>query len=377
MACWQNGFAFPSLSHYLNQLGSSKKFGAKIDRDDWRFKPRFRWFQTAGFGETISVPPGEIRLTIIPKRPNGLTIDRLNADQLFDLLTTGGPSTLALVSGRSPDTVIVDFGPLRSLICRVPRKRDDTLPDWGDASPSQFRLESFKRIPQGDTTTLPDPSPRELSSRTSFTAFLNRSRGVRAAFQSMRLPSSSDGTNVRFDLLPPGWYVVNQLDEDGGTTLGIPIIDWEHTDGVSTAVLADGKIKGVEGAFELVVSDQGVATFRSDRSDEQLAKQAMINKKRTDLEKLRLVQTLRREIETTMSRMIEHRKRLMALESKLLQTGEGRAPGGDPFGSDPFGGDPAGGDPFGGDADADPFDGDSNQMDPFGPGSSADADPFG
>ncbi|WP_182867640.1 hypothetical protein [Stieleria mannarensis] len=391
LTCWQNGFAYPSLQEYKQQLGSSQKLGKQLDADDWRFSPRFRWYQTADLGEVIAVPPGEVRVTIVPKPHDASEYSDLSAAQIFELLTTGGPSTIVLVSGKTPQPVTVDFPPLRSLVLRAPEKGDEALPEWGDQPPPRYHLEpfhrEFRRESYGDSPTLRTLPASAVASRSSMAKFLNERRDERAAYQRVRLPSSTDGRNLRFDLLHPGWYVVIKPIEHGMEVRGVSITNWEHGDGVTNAVLADEKIKGVEGVFELSVSDQGVATFRSNGSSPVAAGQAA-SPQRSDDEKLKLIQAMRREIEATVTRLVQHRKRLLELEAKLQQKQSPADPLADPFGgpdemNDPFGGGGAGGggDPFGGSgAINDPFGGGrgSASDDPFGEGESGGGgDPFG
>ncbi|QDV46230.1 hypothetical protein Enr13x_61390 [Stieleria neptunia] len=399
LTCWQNGFAYPSLQEYKQELNSSQTLGKQLDVDDWRFSPRFRWYQTAALGEVISVPPGEVRVAIVPRHSIELEQSKVNRNRLFRILTSGGPSTIVLVSGKSPKPITVDFPPLRSLILRAPEKRDDALPEWGDQPSPHYHLESFRRQSFGDTPTLTTPPASAVTSRSTMAKFLNEHRDERAAYQHVRLPSSTDGRNIRFDLLRPGRYVVIKPIEGDMEIRGISINNWESDAGVTTAVLADGKVKGVEGVFELAVSDQGVATFRSNGSSASLADNAA-STQRSDAEKLKLVQTLRRDIEATVARLVKHRKQLLELEAKLQQKAPPVDPKADPFGgpdgmNDPFGGggvnasdDPFGGDggtpgddPFGGSrGGGDPFRGgsDAPNKPPFGsPSSPAEADPFG
>ncbi|MCS7470635.1 hypothetical protein NZK35_28625 [Stieleria sp. ICT_E10.1] len=373
LTCWQNGFAYPSLQEYKQELNPSQTLGKQLDVDDWRFSPRFRWYQAAELGEVISVPPGEVRVAIVPRHSLELEQSKVNTKRLFKLLTSGGPSTIVLVSGKSPEPITVDFPPLRSLILRAPEKRDDALPEWGDQPSPRYHLETFRRQSFGDTPTLTTPPASAVTSRSTMAKFLNEHRDQRAAYQHVRLPSSTDGRNIRFDLLRPGWYVVIKPIEDEMEVRGIPITNWEHGDGVTTAVLADGKVKGVEGAFELSVSDQGAATFRSNGSSASFADNAA-SIQRSDAEKLKLVQTLRRDIEATVARLVQHRKRLLELEAKLQQNVSPVNPNQDPFGGpdtmeDPFGGPSGGADPFGGGGGVpsdDPFGGGAAQADPFG-----------
>lgn len=383
LTCWQNGFAYPSLQEYKRELNPSQELGKQLDADDWRFSPRFRWYQTAELDEVISVPPGEVRVTIVPRHSFELEQSEVNTKRLFKLLTTGGPSTIILVSGKSPEPINVDFPPLRSLILRAPEKRDDALPEWGDQPSPHYHLETFRRQSFGDTPTLTTPPASAVTSRSTMAKFLNEQRDERAAYQDVRLPSSTDGRNIRFDLLRPGWYVVIKPIEGDMEIRGISINNWESGDGVTTAVLADGKLKGVEGVFELSVSDQGVATFRSNGSSASFADNAA-STQRSDAEKLKLVQMLRRDIEATVARLVQHRKRLMELEGKLQQKASPVNPDQDPFGGpdtmeDPFRGPSGGADPFGGGGGTpseDPFGGSPSTIDPFG-GGTAQADPFG
>ncbi|QEF97036.1 hypothetical protein Mal15_10660 [Stieleria maiorica] len=382
LTCWQNGFAYPSLEEYKQQLGSSQKLGKQLDDDDWRFSPRFRWYQTADLGEVISVPPGEVRVTIVPKPHDASDYADLGAAQIFELLTSRGPSTIVLVSGKTPQPITVDFPPLRSLVLRAPEKSDDALPEWGDQPPPRYHLEPFQRQSYGDTPTLTSPPASAVASRSSMAKFLNERRDERAAYQGVQLPSSTDGRNLRFDLLRPGWYVINRIGEDGLMTRGIPVIDWEQGNGVTTAVLADEKIKGVDGALEFAISTSGRATFRTNQSAETTLGQSASNQ-RSDAEKLKLIRTMRSEIEATVTRLVQHRKRLLELEAKLQPEQTPTDPLADPFGgpdgmNDPFGrGGSASDDPFGGgsgNASDNPF-GEGGSGDSFG-GTPGSTDPF-
>ncbi|WP_372899121.1 hypothetical protein [Stieleria sp.] len=379
LTCWQNGFAYPSLDEYKQELNPSQALGKQLDADDWRFSPRFRWYQTAELGEVISVPPGEVRVTIVPRLADAPDPSDRGSAQWFEWLTARGPSTIVVVSGSSPDPITVEFPVLRSLVLRAPEKGDDTLPEWGDQPSPRYYLEPFHRQSFGDTPTLTTPPASAVASRSTMAKFLNQRRDERAAYQKVRLPSSTDGRNMRFDLLRPGWYVIIRVGEDGLTTRGIQVIQWEQGDGVATAVLADEKIKGVDGALELAVTKTGQAIFRSDQSAETAA-EGSADTRRSDAEKLKLVQTLRRDIEATVAKLVEHRKRLMELEATLHRKLSPANPNQDPFGGpgvmeDPFGGPSGGADPFGGD----PFGGGggTSSDDPFGGIDTALADPFG
>ncbi|QDV86714.1 hypothetical protein [Stieleria magnilauensis] len=390
LTCWQNGFAYPSLEEYKRELNSSQALGKQLDADDWRFSPRFRWYQTAELGEVISVPPGEVRVTIVPRLANAPDPSDRGSAQWFEWLTARGPSTIVVVSGSSPDPITVEFPVLRSLVLRAPGRSDDTLPEWGDQSSPRYYLEPFHRQSFGDTPTLTTPPASAVTSRSTMAKFLNQRRDERAAYQKVRLPSSTDGRNIRFDLLRPGWYVIIRVGDDGLTTRGIPVIDWEQGDGVATAVLAEEKIKGVDGALELAVTKTGQAIFRSDRSAESAA-EGSADTRRSDAEKLKLVQTLRRDIEATVARLAKHRKRLMELEATLRRKLLPPNPNQDPFGGpgvmeDPFGGPSGGADPFGGGdpfgegggtSSDDPFGGSPQTVEPSGGGASFGADPFG
>lgn len=381
LTCWQNGFAYPSLGEYTDgfdfaKAGFTEKPKLEIDQSDWRFKPRFRWFQSAPLGQTVSVPPGEVRVTLVPKQVNGRALEDMNADELFELLIAGGPSVIMLFTGAKKETKFHQFNHLKSLVCKLPQISRNELPQWGDQPHSHYRLKHIKHSLSGTAPLLVDPPASAFSSRVAFTEFLNKQRSSRSSFQEMRIATTSDSNQVRFELLSPGWFQIEKLNDDGSSTAGIPIVDWESNNGESIAVLANGKIAGMDGAFQLVLSEEGqIATFRSDGTAEKLSH--IGTRQKTDAEKLKLVQTLRSELERTMARMAEHRKRLLAIEGKLLGN---NAPS-DPFGtpSDLFA---APVDPFGGGAGAavDPFaDGETlDHSDPFGGGGQdMMADPFG
>lgn len=355
LACWQNGFAYPGLDEYTKQPGPTP--GRNVNTFDWRFKPYFRWFQTAPLGKPLSVPPGEIRVTIIPVASDTISggKDYVDGDALFQSLISGGPSTLALVSGKSETPVSVEFPPLRSLEFRVPTQNSDSLPNWGDESPGRYYLESFKRILVnseemrfGDTPMLTTPPNQVLSSTSSCAAFLNKQRSERAEFQAMRLPSSSqydsksDVRTVRFDLLRPGWYVLMRANGDGMETRGIPMTDWQHEDDVSTATVAIDKDQGGYKTFHLAVSDQGTTKFEpADPVKAPVTKKPAT--KKSDAKKLELIRSLRKEIEATMARMATHCQKLMQLETQLQGGQTSLDPFADPFGDgtttalDPFG----------------------------------------
>ncbi|MCA9138123.1 MAG: hypothetical protein KDB00_15235 [Planctomycetales bacterium] len=371
LTCWQNGFAYPSLAEYVDRFDSAKvgmemQPKLQIDQDDWRFKARFRWFQTAPLGETFSVPPGEVRVTIVPMQVNGRSTGEMNADELLELLIAGGPSVIHLFTETQKETVFHKFTGLRSLVCRLPQGAKNELPLWGDQPHNQYHLKRFTRSNTTEPFDLAEPTAVEFASRVAFTEFLNKQRSARSTFQEMRVPTVSQVDHARFDLLSPGWYQIEKLNDDGSSTLGIPIIKlWESGKGESTAVLAGAKVQGVDGAFELAMSNQGIATFRSDEVGID-AGAATIDRQRTDAEKLKLVTTLRREVDEAIARMVEHRNRLHAIEVELRGNNHLVDPfGGGAAGTDPFGGGGVGPDPFGGGgaaAGSDPFGG----VDPFG-----------
>ncbi len=395
LVCWQNGFAYPSLNTYAKEMGPSKPLGRGVDVDDWRFSPRFRLYQTAEFGEEINVPPGELRVTIIPKDSIGEDRSKLTSPELFELLTRGGPSTIVLTGGSNQQLQRVHFPALRSLQCRIPERPEPSLPDWGDVLQDRYQIEPFRRFAYGDTSMLSSPEAKDVATRQAAVEFLNRSRRERGEFQTVRAGVRTGNQHVRFDLLRPGWYIINRYDHDGIETRGIPIVEWEHRGDVATAFLSSDGIKGVDGAFQLLVSEQGVTTFEPDRPAKSNV-QANADDRKNDADKLRIVQSLRRELDSTIKRLLQQRSRLVTLERKLIGTQQ------DPFGQDPFGSqddDPFGGtpsqqaDPFGGapTPQADPFGGSPTpQNDPFSDGSAADssnpfdrapgdadADPFG
>ena len=382
LICWQNGFAYPSLAEYRVSPFSNPEKKSTVNRDDWRFKPRFRWYQTGALGETLSVPPGEIRVTLIRKGDDEPDLSDLNSQKVFERLTTLGPSTIVVASGRSASPVNVQFAALRTLVLRIPEIKEDTLPQWGDRPRQEYRLSRFIRNSTGgDSPVLSLATVKEMESQSAVTTFLNSKREERSRYPEARYPTAVQGRELRFDLLRPGWYVLEKLDEQGERIRAVAAVNWNHQEGISYAQINETNTNLADMTFEMVASENGSTTFRWTQTVANV-----INNQRSDEEKLKLVRALRKELETAMKRLMEHRRKLVLLEAKLQKSQPSTDPMGDPFGPSPAGStDPFDTDPFGGGAPAstDPF-GDNNPggvgADPFGGNTSPfgnGGDPFG
>ena len=374
LCMWQNGFAYPSCDQYpireiVNQgLPPGESTESGVDKNNWRFRARFRWYQTAQMGELIRMPPGEVRVTLLPKIVNGKPLTEATAAELEELLIHGGPSKIVVVRGGDENQAI-HFDAYRDLRCELPDETNDGLPEWGDRKQSEYRLERF------DEPTLAQPSRDDLLSDLAFARFLNRTREQRSAYRPNRIQTAQTARSLLFSLIPDGRYAVFRKDEGEQAVLWMPVRKHVDQANVSVWQLQPGQ-PNPEDAVALVPS--GAA---EQREFPQVMPGSPVETKQANAEadtkpsvpesldthkQLQLVRKLRSEIESSMRNLSNQRTRLLQLERKL----QGKAPSNEPFGgpnannramqqmNNPFGNGngaiPPSSDPFGG-SESDPF----------------------
>ncbi|MEO1614444.1 MAG: hypothetical protein AAFV88_01255 [Planctomycetota bacterium] len=406
LACWRNGFAYPSLFDSESGLQQSA-MAAGVDSEDWRFAPKFEWFQTGEFDAKLRFPPGEVRITVVPKRAlaKGVTEDgrsKLTRAELQEWLMAGGPTQSVLLPSDETETKQISFGPtMKQLLIAPPKSSSAMLPQWGSKPEVEYRLYPvFKMRMQEDdvvTHTYTDPmvypSAPILESAEAISQFLFKTRAERSAFQPFRLSETTDSGLVAFNHLQPGWYALKRRVGEG---------DWQF----DTAITGWGKMKdryqaeterssgAIEDAvFRVTETSNGQVTIQVPAKTAKEVKHAgpprtAGSQPSTQHERLKQIRSLRADVEKSLERMRVHLEKLKAMEQEIA---------GDPA-FDPFGGyvQPSGmttenpldspkgeGNPFedgsddpfgGGNADRNPFD-ESGSDDPIGSGSGS-GNPF-
>ncbi|MCO8120862.1 hypothetical protein NHH03_03870 [Stieleria sp. TO1_6] len=368
LTCWQNGFAWPSLEQFSYE---NPKGQVRVDEFDWRFKARFRWFQKSLIGDVVNVPPGEVRVTILPRGSIEKAIQEsattTPAEALFEKLIAGGPSQIVVVGGSSGLTR-VPFAPLRSLSCKLSDDQTDHLPQWGDQPEASYRLQPLSQQGIGalQAEELPTPPLSDLKSTATFSRYLNNQRAMRSSFQPARMPSKSSDASLHFELIAPGNYAVKKFTATTDDAVWMPIINWQQMKGGTVCVLGEGSSQLNPAVMKLSLNQQGqITTFQSlfpsvaenTNLNDPFATPATVPAAAPAVDQqVDVVRKLRLDVETTIKRLTEHRLRLLRIEQAL----QPNRPAADPFGgsTDPFGPDPFAPNPFG----------DQNsESDPFGP----------
>ena len=238
LACWQNGFAWPSTNQEMSEQGLDAK--PCLDDGDWRFTPRFRVFNVGKFGEEMRVPPGEIRVAIVPHTIRGKSLEMVDSgDLLFDHLIHRGPSKIVVVTGREKETVVVEMPESVTATFTIPKPPEGSLPDWEDAPETQyFLIPENQQLPArwkktiatddpfgGDELGMAEmgdpfdePGETGLQSIRRWSTVLNEMRSQRSSVMQIREASSISETTVRFDLIPPGNYRFIRVEEDALVT---------------------------------------------------------------------------------------------------------------------------------------------------------------
>lgn len=395
LSLWQNGFAYPNLPEYdaaelfdsgmgmggmeMEMSGSSgmgmemgagpyqESATANLNRDDWRFRAKFCWYQLASVGERFEMPPGEVRVTLVPPTVDGTPIEQLDAEQLTQLIRYGGPSTLVIVSSAGEE-VAVHFDASFTLRCQLPKIQETGLPDWGDQPPPNYEL---LRVDD----KLSQPSRADVASEAAFVSFLNRNRKQRSSYQPKRFPTAMKGDSLLFTFLKPWEFTLAEVMPDARSTLFLPVLETQRT-GQETRWTLGTAQSDPGSATKTIPAAPSPANTASPSSGNAAADAADVNGL-DPWKQLQTVRQIRLETEETMRRLWEQRRRLQAIEKRLFNAAKnsgvknGFFPNGDPFGggqpdANPL---PASNDPFGAPPAA--------MNDPFAPGLQTGEDPFG
>lgn len=347
--------------------------------DRWRFEPIFEWYQTGGFGKEIRMPPGEVRLTLIPKSLISQERTDLSRSQLQQLSRIGGPTMLTLLAGSDLKPLNIEFtqgsdfhvltkrqsftSPSASAVGNIEDKSMRSMPQWGDQIEEQYRVQRLVRKPTGglQPAVLASVDESILRSNASASYFLNRERTKRSAFQSHRVARPVGEGRVRFDMMSPGVYQLQHRVDRGAWTETAGLEATQSDQFVLSSASSRNRFVQISDTRLSLVEEGSVTSSKSGPVQSQ-----DFNREVSSVSKLSQIQTLRAELEQTIKRLLAHRKKLLEMERGL---GVKSAEQADPFGS-PGAGD---GDPFGGSntfESENPFVSDSD--DPF----ASDANPF-
>ncbi|KAA5545226.1 hypothetical protein FYK55_06055 [Roseiconus nitratireducens] len=377
LICWQDGFAWPTdpmVTEFPNV-----KIAGNVDLSNWRFQPRFQVYQTSPFDRPIELPPGESRITIVPKPLPGEDAKPLKGRELFDLLTAGGPSQIVLVRGNEKQPIDVTFPPLQTIQIDLEQDRRDPLPDWGDQSSRVYRLGN----PDTKLNVKPQTDPFgnvpsvSISSTSELTLYLNQLRQWRSSYFTGRTPSVVNEDSVQFDAIAPGTYYLNE--ETPSETVTLPVDSPSYQNGIVRFQIGTRQL-GVElPLFRVEQPPEAEASTEHRQTTEHLSNSPNQPSAADDATTLKTVRQLLDEVETAMRRMSQHRQRLLRLQETLTKRSGNQSPNPRPAKSPPATADPFGGappsdsdDPFSPGPGADPFGQGSDN--PFGP---TTGDPFG
>ena len=400
LACWQNGFAWPSIEMINFSTPPKFKLG------DWRFKPHFKLFRTAKLGESFEMPPGEVRVTIVPMKWQGKNLDELDTETLTKVLHSGGPSQIALVSQAQDLPQRLDFGLLAELAFQAPKQISGSLPDWGDQPTFTYTLSdqarsagmsaglddmgSYEDAFAGglQKVNVPAPNARDISTMSAFLSFLNRSRESRSGYSDERIPSRvTDQQMVHFGLVPPGSYRFERRQIGEQASQPMKLNGWQAKGSQLVGIIGGGSTNPKQSIFQLdrngsklrITSTAGTASTGTASTGDASTGDADQNQSRTNglsVGERNRIRQLRVEIEGTIERLVKYRRKLLELE----QSASAVMPD-EPYGQDdPFGYDGGGGPSGGFNGPADSKLSDSPLDNPFGASKAADefgADPFG
>ncbi|MEL6110311.1 MAG: hypothetical protein AAFU85_30245, partial [Planctomycetota bacterium] len=253
LTCWQNGFAWPSRNAEMLDQGFTT--APCLDDEDWRFKPRFRVFGVGFLGDDLRVPPGEVRVAIVPHEIQGTPLEGIRSgEMLFQHLLLGGPSRIVVVTGREKESVVVRMTEPKAVTFQIPKSKEASLPLWDGAPETKYFLVPHTRgIPwrgsrggvlnpyagrsgmgmgmgmggmeeemgmgmggmeMGGGMGPPYNDESTVESIRRWSALLNEKRLERSTNLQIREASSISEMNVRFDLIHPGHYRLIRVEDD-------------------------------------------------------------------------------------------------------------------------------------------------------------------
>ena len=220
LAWWNNGFAVP---HQPGSLGYSQS--GSVD-GSWKFRSHFEVFQAVRidanpFGSdhptaVLYVPPGEVRLTIVPTNqlpafthaegassetplgPAG-TVAEPDVSHLQNLALFAGPSHVIAVGSGGTEAVSFDHC-VHSVRLRATAPRQP-LPEWDESSDENQAVVLVRQVDlPGDETVSVEPGSPEHES------ILRTNRPLRSKLPPVRMGRRGSDGAYRFDLLCPGTY---------------------------------------------------------------------------------------------------------------------------------------------------------------------------
>ncbi|MEO1526221.1 MAG: hypothetical protein AAFX06_12345 [Planctomycetota bacterium] len=250
LTCWQNGFASPSTNEEIAKQGIQAP--PCLDDNDWRFTARFRVFNVGELEQDIRVPPGEVRVAIVPHEIQGTPLGKIRSgESLLKHMLHRGPSRIVVVTGREKEPVVVHMLEPKAVTFKIPKSKESSLPLWDGAPETKYYLvpqvvDLPKRWTQQgsgmgdpfdtgmgmgsmgmggmgmggdmDDPFAQGPPESRLESIRRWSALLNDERPKRSFAWQIREASSITETTVRFDLIQPQYYRFIRVDDDSLVT---------------------------------------------------------------------------------------------------------------------------------------------------------------